>query len=583
MDGAWPQRLRAIALDRGAAIALAALVIYVWVTPPYIVGGDNAEFITAATVGGVPHPSGYPLYMLWLRMMSWLPGENAAHSAAISTAILGAATVLVLHATCRAWGARPAVASITVAVFAAAPVIIRQVTEAEVFALNMLVVTLVMWIAARAGPVRGIWRGVLLGLVAGLGMANHLTCVLIAPVGILGVIRATKERGWIVVPASIAALAVGLTPYVYLFVTPDTPISWRTISNLSELLHHIRREDYGGPGAFSPGRDPVSLADNVSAYVGMLARNWLVALPLVGLVTLGWRIARPEGETRWGWITLAASFLIAGPLLIARFNVPIVGVGLTITYRFHMMSALILAVPIAAGLDALVRRASAWRTIAIRKWIVAALPFVIFFAAASRSLPSHSAAIDRCAGNILRSLPENSVLILTEDYLYFGTMYRQLVMGERPDVTIVAWGQLINPGYRQRLHARSGITPEIPPDKQVSLVVTRDVFAKGRPLLVDPAQIRILQNYPTYPFGIVMRVVPVGTKLPTPVELFAINKDVYSKYRFDYPVPGRDDDYAAHAQDRYARALNVIGRALMQAGQRDQAAEAFSMAATLRP
>jgi len=78
--------------------------------------------------------------MLWLRATSWIPGETPAHSAAIATAVLGAATMLVLHAACRAWGARPLAASLAVAVFAAAPVVLRVSTEAEVFALNMLVV-----------------------------------------------------------------------------------------------------------------------------------------------------------------------------------------------------------------------------------------------------------------------------------------------------------------------------------------------------------------------------------------------------------------------------------------------------------
>src|SRR3984885_10125631 len=168
------QRFARIALDRGGLIALATLVLYVWIAPAHIVDGDNAQFATLGALGGAAHPSGYPLYVLWLRATAWLPGATAAHTAAIATAILGAAQMLVLHAACRAWGARATAATFAVAVFAGAPVVLGIYTEAEVFALNGLVVAAVLWLAAAEGPLRGVWRALALGLVAGLGISDHL-------------------------------------------------------------------------------------------------------------------------------------------------------------------------------------------------------------------------------------------------------------------------------------------------------------------------------------------------------------------------------------------------------------------------
>ena len=51
------------AFDRGGLLACTALVLYLWVAPPHIVDGDNAEFSTLGSIGGVAHPSGYPLYL----------------------------------------------------------------------------------------------------------------------------------------------------------------------------------------------------------------------------------------------------------------------------------------------------------------------------------------------------------------------------------------------------------------------------------------------------------------------------------------------------------------------------------------
>ena len=245
--------LRRFLVDRGGLIALAALVAYVWIAPPYIVDGDNAEFVTVGTMGGVAHPTGYPAYLLWLRATAWLPGSSPAQTTAIATAILAAIQLLVLHAACRAWGARAIAATFAVAIYAAGPVVMRYSSEAEAFLLNQLVVAAVLWLAAREGPLRGGWRVAALGLAAGIGLADHVTCALVAPFGLLGAVRGVREarRGGLAAAAGVAGLALGLASYAYLFVTDEGMSSWAKPHGLGELIDHVLRRAYGGPGAFS--------------------------------------------------------------------------------------------------------------------------------------------------------------------------------------------------------------------------------------------------------------------------------------------------------------------------------------------
>jgi hypothetical protein len=221
-----------ILLRRGGLLGIATLALFVWLAPSHVVDGDNSEFSTLSVTGGTAHPSGYPLFVLWLRAMSWLPGASPAHTAAIATAILAAVSILILHAACRAWGARPLAATIACAVFAGGPIVLRTYTEAEVFALNGVVVATVLWLAAEQGPLRGARRAIALGLIAGLGLSNHMTCALLAPVGLLGVVRGVREAsrasrsGVAVIGATVLAVLAGLTPYAYLLAAPDTPLSW---------------------------------------------------------------------------------------------------------------------------------------------------------------------------------------------------------------------------------------------------------------------------------------------------------------------------------------------------------------------
>ncbi|HEY5928417.1 MAG TPA: DUF2723 domain-containing protein, partial [Kofleriaceae bacterium] len=337
-------------------IVLAALVLYLFVAPPYVVDGDNAEFSTLSAVGGVAHPPGYPLYVLYLRALSWLPGASPAHTASIATALITAAQLLVLHAACRAWGARPLAATVAVAIFAAGPVVLRVQSEAEVFALNGLVVALVLWLAPKQGPVTGLWRAGLLGFVAGLGLANHTTCVLVAPVGLLGVVRGMREAGTPVRAAvlAVAGLVVGLTPYLYLFIAPATRISWAEIDSAVELVHHMLRYDFGGPAAFARSGAEPEYAANVVALAATLARGWLWLPLAVGLGMLALAIAKPRaGETRWMWSMLAVAFVIAGPLLVMRFNLPPRNLTLHMCQRFHLLPLVLLTIPVAVGLDQL--------------------------------------------------------------------------------------------------------------------------------------------------------------------------------------------------------------------------------------
>src|SRR5436853_7877150 len=83
-------RLARIAFERGALLGLAVLIAYVWLAPTHVVAGDNAEFATLGAVGGRAHPSGYPLYVLWLRAWSYLPLGSAAERANVATALLSA-------------------------------------------------------------------------------------------------------------------------------------------------------------------------------------------------------------------------------------------------------------------------------------------------------------------------------------------------------------------------------------------------------------------------------------------------------------------------------------------------------------
>jgi hypothetical protein len=577
-------RLTQLLLDRGGLLALVTLVLYIWLAPHHVVDGDNAELATLSVTGGAAHPPGYPLYVLWLRAMSWLPGATPAHTAAIATSILGAITVIVLHAACRAWGARPHAATAAVAIVATGPVMLRVVTVAEVFALNNLVVATVLWLSAARSPLQGWWRAAALGLVAGLGLANHHTCVLVAPVGLLGLWRAARELQSPVraIGLAVAGLVAGLLPYVYLLVAPETPLSWGHVDDVGRLLAMFFREDYGGPTVLRAGGHDVSAWDSIGALVMTVGRSWLW-LPLVaGVAMLVARIAREDGnaaerEPRAGWIALAIAVIAAGPLLVMRFNIPPEGLGLFICQRFHVLPALLLAIPVAQAIDLVpLRRAR------LTSGLLATAA-VITCAALSLSYVGrmHSPAVELSARNMLRGLPPGAVLIHGQDELHVVTGYVQSALGERPDVRIVTWPLMTLPWYRERVASRGIVSS--PGAGTPEQRVVASLLASGAPVFVDRLQRDVIDGFTTYPIGILLRVLPSGERAPGALDVFTQNEHLYSAFALDYARPGPDDEYATEVHRRYSYTWELIAKALEAGGYKTQATRAPLHADKLAP
>lgn len=585
--------LHALAVERGGLVTLAVAAVYVWLTPTFIADGDNAEFSTLAMTGGVAHPPGYPLYVLYLRAMAWLPGGSGAHTAALATALLGAAVAFVLHAVCRAWGARPGTASIAVAIFAGGPIVLRLHTAAEVFALNNLIAALVLWLSAAAGPLQGAARTAALAFVAGLGLANQHTCVLLAPIGILGIVRGVREardHTLRTITLGVTALAAGLVPYLYLLVATRTAASWGHPDSLASLVAHFTRADYGGIGAFSPVPGEIDPIRNIGAFVRTLLRSWLWLPAVLALATLGYRAARTaRGEPRAGWIMLAVSFLLAGPLLIARFNVPPDGFGLYIVHRFHVLPLVLLTIPCAIGVDSIVHWVERRRSVELlrRPFIRELFAIALFAGAVGASLPyilaTHSPAVEKGIVNLLESLPKDAVVMATADDIHFGSLYVQEVRRIRTDVAVVAPMTTL-PWYRE-WHAQRGLSidPYAPGDEVLSVRVARQILATGRPLFVEISLGRILQTFESYPYGVVFRVLPPGTHPPGLDDILAINRDLFARFDLGYAKPDERAVYAAEVHHRYARTWNILARALADAGRHEEARAASELMRDLMP
>ena len=569
--------------ERSGLVLLGALAFYVWMACPYIVENDNAEFATLGAIGGIAHPSGYPLTILWLRAWSWLPASSPAHAAAFATAILGAVQVGLLIAACRAWGARALGTAVAVGLYATAPLIARYNTVTEAFALNNVVLAAVLLLAAQRGPVQGWRRALLLGLVAGLGLSNHMTCALIAPVGLLGVVRATRETSrTVALGAAVGGFLVGLTPYLYCFVATDSVASWRHPGTLGELIDIVLRQQFGGPFSFAGlgGRgDPVA---QIAAVGATVLRSWLwlgAPLGLGVLAARAWRSA--EGEPRAGWWALLASFVLAAPVVASRYDLPLDMWGRYVVERFHLIPVLLLVIPVALGVDRLLGRIGG-RVRPMLGWLVAAGLLSNALVTVRYLQRCHSPAMELQVRNTLRTLPRDAIVIGRDDALDVGFRYVQLACGVRPDVTYVRWGTMHLDWYRRHF-ANVGLGAAPRGVDTLKLDVATASVATGRPVFVAPSEGAGLDGLRLTTYGVLLRATPAGRPTPTIDEVAEVNRALFAEFDLAYPLPGPDELYATWAHRAYARAWKRIGDDLARGGRGQAAAEAYEVMRALLP
>jgi hypothetical protein len=180
--------------------------------------------------------------------------------------------------------------------------------------------------------------------------------------------------------------------------------------------------------------------------------------------------------------------------------------------------------------------------------------------------------------NLLQSLPPHAIAaVISEDQCFAGR-YLQLARGRRPDVTLICSELLRRDWYRATWSRRGLAMPADPgPALGEALVAT------GRPVFVDRGLTRLLAAFPSYPFGVLHRVLPRGAAPPSPHDIATVNRDLYQAFDLDYPRPGRDDDFAAVAHRRYAAAWAAIANLLDATGAHGAARDALDLARQLQP
>jgi hypothetical protein len=414
-------------------IGAGAFLIYAATLYPSVPGGDAGELIAAAAATGVPHPPGYPLFVLWTKLFTWLPIFNVAWRSNLATAVAAAlAAALLARAVAQASGQTSAGAA-AAGVFALSPAVWLYAISAEVFALNNLIIALelaLMVAVMRTGRRILVYAA---ALVFGLGLSNHHTSLFINGVLLAAMLWHMRERSlrhWGIVAG---AVALGGLPYLYLVVAPlgDPVVTWGETNTWAGFFAHVLRREYG---TFSLSPLQLETAPTFGEQWQAYAADLVKQVTWIGVALGAWGLWRglSNRKTR----PLCAPMLAAWAAYLGVFHalaqLPVDDpLYHGVVARFWLAPNLLVCAWIGFGVAALPVPAP----------VVAAIAAVLAGAQAGlhvRSLNHRNDVVVRDYGAaILQSLPPNALVVGRGDLITSPARYLHYIERMRPDLRVL--------------------------------------------------------------------------------------------------------------------------------------------------
>jgi hypothetical protein len=429
-----------------------ALMLYAYTLAPTITwehdGYDAGDLITAAYTLGIPHPTGYPTYMLLGKAFTLLPFGDVAYRMNLLSAVSAALTIGLVYLACEGLLQSQTYARVAAAcaalLLATSRIFWSQALITEVYALNCLffATTLCLWLRldrhlakqpAHSGSRSRVFHSlVLLAWVYGLSLGNHLTMAFSAPLVLSQCIAIFRQRmlkgtQWTRV---VAAFLLGLSIYAYLPVRAGSQplLNWGNPKTLRGFWWVISGGIYRQyllalPRAF--------WAERLLAWAGLLRQQFGVVGTALGLLG-AWQHSRRLPRQ---FVTLLLTF--------GSYSIYAIGYNTTDSYVYLLPVYAISALWIAQGAQCALHTAfhlpSRWAPSATALLCVVLLSLPLVSLAMNRphvDLRNDYSAHDY-GSQVLSQVPDGSIIISATDPHTFTLWYFARVVTKRDQVAVI--------------------------------------------------------------------------------------------------------------------------------------------------
>lgn len=485
--------------------------LYMLTLAPSVTFFDSGEFLAATASLGSAHSPGYPLFLMYAKLFTWLPLGNIAFRINVATAFSSSLACMMVYILTTLLLKKEELlldqrfnrvvvkmAGLAAAIsFGFTSRLWLQSNHDKPYPLLAFITAIIFYLLLqwqeqyREGRERPSYIYVCTFL-AGLSMGVHQTIVLLLPAWFLMIVLTDRQmltRGKELVLATAFAL-FGFSVHLYLPLRAlsNPLLNWGDSKTVDQFLWHFLRKGYPSE---PPTRDLALLWAQISAFNVPREFTWLgAALVLLGLAFLWMR----NKTVVIAYLASVSVFLL---VIAGYFNTFRELIFLTEEFftPLYLLSAVLTGIGLFTLLAYAVRTAPFPERIGAKVYAVVG---VLFF-----TLPTALCAVNYFendqhnnyiaidyASNSLRSLPQNAVMFTWGDSGAFPLWYLQGVERMREDVDLPHTPHLVFNWYLEsmpRLFRNSNLrkfdTATFGPESSLRIAVSENLGA--RPVFID--------------------------------------------------------------------------------------------------
>lgn len=451
--------------------------IYILNASRDIYGGDVGDLTTAACVGGVPHPPGFPLFSLlgfsFCQMSHVFPLSPVFTVGLVSVfaGVLGACLYYFLAKR----STNQSVALFSTAVLSFSYLYWLYSELAEVFVLNAFFAILLFFLAEKFRRTEAKKDFFIFCFTLGLSLTNHQMILFIFPALLLLIFKNLwkLKNDWKMFVFGTVCGMLGLSLYGYSVISSlNHPLlDWAHITNVQTFMDMILRKRYG---TFSAGVFDTPSSQGTLIILKVYFQSLISQITFPGFLLCLIGIDRLLKVDKMRAISYSTAFLVSGPLFFGFAGFPLMSYfHAGVSERFLLLSTVMLLLFLPYGCQACIQ---GFYTLFPRRTystllqcVLFLIPLLLFFYNYPKTnlAPLHYG--DTVGKSFLTPLPKNAVVLMDGDTTLFNTWYVHLVLNLRPDVTVINMYSLYDSPYY--VHMQNSIKARNPNIKETDLIV----------------------------------------------------------------------------------------------------------------
>ncbi len=418
-------------------------IVYIHNLTRDIYGGDIGDLVTAAFVGGVAHPPGYPLFSLLGFILSHLPIPLPVVSRVGLISVFSSLVGLILYYKFAMRVTKSIFLSLlSTSIFAFSYLFWLSAELPESLGLNNLFAIAILYLSILFYERKKIKYLYLAAFLSGLSMTHQMSIGLLFPALLILYVKHLKfilSHKRLVI--SILFFLLGFAVYIYVPIAAsrNPPINWDSATSLKNFIHLILRKDYGGGSAYLTNSVPleirfINVLDYIKTIVLVFSYQILFVafLGVVKLIKIDKRLA----------LSILLAFIFTGALSIfyvaAPFSRP---TAWGIYERYYTLSTVILMFSVPYGFLLIKNFLDSKFSKPFYTYVLISYFLIIPFFLIQYNFPktdlSKTTIGNSLANNIFSLLPKNSVLFVSGDNTTFNIWYAYYVLKERQDLDII--------------------------------------------------------------------------------------------------------------------------------------------------